>query len=179
MKIIWCMFLEIWTATDIIFSHFGPFFALLPPNSLENQNFEKMKIMSIDTILLMCTINQNHMMYPFWHMECDRHKFFSFSAIFCPVTFLTAWKIKISKKWKTYPEISSFYTCAPKIMIRWRTVPEIWSVMDVIIFHFVMFFALIPSTARKFKILKWKKLLEIISFYTSVPKIMIICYAVP
>ena len=126
MKIIWCMFLEIWTATDIIFSHFGPFFALLPPNSLENQNFEKMKIMSIDTILLMCTINQNHMMYPFWHMECDRHKFFSFSAIFCPVTFLTAWKIKISKKWKTYPEISSFYTCAPKIMIRWCTVPEKW-----------------------------------------------------
>ena len=38
---------EIWKATDRIFSHFGPFFALLhpphPPNNQENQNFENMK----------------------------------------------------------------------------------------------------------------------------------------
>ena len=26
----WCMVPEIWSATDRIFSHFGPFFALLP-----------------------------------------------------------------------------------------------------------------------------------------------------
>ena len=37
-----------------------------------------------------------------------------------------------------------------------------------------------PFTARKIKIWKkWKKLLEISLFYTSVPKIMIICYTVP
>ena len=35
-------------------------------------------------------------------------------------------------------------------------------------------------TTRKIKILKkWQKRLEISSFYTSVPKIMIICYTVP
>ena len=38
---------------------------------------------------------------------------------------LTAQKIKIKKRKKNL-EISSCYTCAPKIMIRWCTVPEIW-----------------------------------------------------
>ena len=41
MTIIWCMIPEIWSATDIIFCHFGLFFALLPPNNLENRNLEK------------------------------------------------------------------------------------------------------------------------------------------
>ena len=35
-------------------------------------------------------------------------------------------------------------------------------------------------TARKIKVFeKWKKHLEISSFYTSIPKIMVICYTVP
>ena len=42
MAIISCMFPEVWSATNIFFCHFGPFFALLPKN-LKNQNFEKMK----------------------------------------------------------------------------------------------------------------------------------------
>ena len=41
-------------------------------------------------------------------------------------TMLTAKKIKILKKWKKCMEISSFYTCVPKIMVRWHTIPEIW-----------------------------------------------------
>ena len=43
---------------------------------------------------------------------------------------LTAQKIKTSKKWKKHLEISSFYTCVPKIMIRWCMVPEIWCATD-------------------------------------------------
>ena len=39
-------------------------------------------------------------------------------------------KIKISKKWKKSLEISSFYTCVPKIMITRCTVPEIWCAKD-------------------------------------------------
>ena len=47
-----------------IFCHFWPFFALLPPNNPENQNFEKMKKASGDIILLhICIINEDHMMY--------------------------------------------------------------------------------------------------------------------
>ena len=42
------------------------------------------------------------------------------------------------------------------------------------------FFALLPPTTQKIKILKnWEKYLEISSFYKSVPKIMIICYSAP
>ena len=65
--------------------------------------------------------------------------------------------------------------------IIWCMVPEIWSMMNRIFHHFGLFFALyspppFPRTSQKIKILKnWKKCLEI-SFCTSVPKIMIICY---
>ena len=41
MPTIWCMVPEIWGTTDIIICHSGPFFALLPPMDLENQNFGK------------------------------------------------------------------------------------------------------------------------------------------
>ena len=54
---------EIWSVTDRIFYHFGQFFALLPPENLKNQNFEKKKKTPGDIIILhRCTINDNHMM---------------------------------------------------------------------------------------------------------------------
>ena len=38
------MVFEIWCTTDVIvIYHFGPLFALLPPKSPKNQNFEEMK----------------------------------------------------------------------------------------------------------------------------------------
>ena len=92
-------------------------------------------------------------------------------------------KMRLLKKWKKLLEKTSFYTSVPKIIIICYTIPEIWCVMGVIvIFHFGLFFAFLPLphlTARKMIISKqWKKQLEI-SFYTSGPKIMIICYTVP
>ena len=41
MMIIWCFVSEIWSERDIIFCHFGNFFALYPPNN-PDQNFEDM-----------------------------------------------------------------------------------------------------------------------------------------
>ena len=63
-------------------------------------------------------------------------------------------------------------------------VREISSATNIIFCLFGIFFALLPPIrTQKIKILKkWKrkkKHLEISSFYTSVPKIMIICYTVP
>ena len=65
-------------------------------------------------------------------------------------------------------------------MIIWYTVPEIWRVTDVVcIFHFGLFFALLPPapvpqqpplTTKKLK----TKHLEILSPYTCVPEILII-----
>ena len=55
---------NLWSVTDRIFSHFELFFALLRPMDPENQNFEKLKKTPEDIIiLLMCTINESHMMY--------------------------------------------------------------------------------------------------------------------
>ena len=42
--------------------------------------------------------------------------------------FFVKWKFQ--KKWKKHLEISSFYTCVPKILIRWCTVPEEWCMTD-------------------------------------------------
>ena len=59
-------------------------------------------------------------------------------------------------------------------------VPETWSTTDRIFCHFGLFFALLPPNSPKNQNLKkWKKLLEKSSFYTSVPKIMIIYHTVP
>ena len=55
--------------------------------------------------------------------------FLLFWTIFCPFTSLTTLKIKFLKKWKKKSlEISSIYTCVPKIVITWRMIPEIWCI---------------------------------------------------
>ena len=64
----------------------------------ENQNFEKVKKLLEDTIILqMLTINDSHMTYGFSDMECNRQNFLSFWTVFCPFTDLTTQKIKILK----------------------------------------------------------------------------------
>ena len=79
----------------------------------------------------MCTKNYDQMMYGSWDMVRDRcNCYFSFWAIFCPFIPLTCQKIKILQKWKKSLEISSFYICVPKIMIKWCTVLEIWCTTD-------------------------------------------------
>ena len=128
--------------SDRIFCYFGPFFALLHPKNSKNQNFEKMKQVPRDIIILhKCTKNHDHMLYCSWDMNHDRcNCYFSFWAMFCPFTSLTAQKMKVSKKWKKYLEISSFYASVPKIMIIWYIVPEIWCVMDELLFFILGYF---------------------------------------
>ena len=130
-------------------------------------------------ILHKCTKNQDHMLHtvPEICHVMDVIVIFQFRLVF--VLFpLTAQKMKISKKWKKHPEMSSFYTSVPKIMIICNTVPEIWHITDVIvIFHFGLFFALLQPKKPKFQ--KNEKHLEISSFYTCVPKIMIRWCMVP
>ena len=58
--------------------------------------------------------------------------------------------MKIWKKRKKHPEISSFYISVLKIMIIGYTIPEIWNLMDVIaIFRFGLFFTLKPPNSPK------------------------------
>ena len=97
----WCMILEIYGAQQT-FLPFCPSTALLPLNNPKNQNFKKMKKSPGDTIILhKCTKKHDHMLYCSWDMACDGcNCYFSFWAIFCPFTHLTAQKIKILRKWK-------------------------------------------------------------------------------
>ena len=73
MAIIWCMVPEIPNMTDRLFCHFEPFFPFLPLNNPKNQNFEKMKKLPGDVLILhRCNMNDNHMMYGSWDTKCDR-----------------------------------------------------------------------------------------------------------
>ena len=129
----------------------GDFLPFYPPNSPKNENLQKMKKQLGDIIILhKCTKNYDQMMYDSWDMVRDRCNYFSFWAIFCHFTPLTAWKIKIKKKWKKLLEISLFCICVPKIMSKWYTVPEIWCVTDVIVISpFGLFFPFYPPKSPK------------------------------
>ena len=115
--------------------------------------------------------------------------FLSFQAIFCfftPLLTPQINKLKFGKTVKKHLDILSFYRCVPLIKIIWCMVPEIWSSTDRIFLSSWVFFCPFtpPNTLKNENIKnekkqKNKKTLEISSFYTSLPKIMIICYTVP
>ena len=95
------------------FFSFWPIFCpFCPPNSPKNQNLIKKKKTPGDIIILhKCTKNRDHMLYCSWDMVRDRcNWYFSFWAIFCPFTSLTAWKMKFSKKMeKTLEDIYNHF----------------------------------------------------------------------
>ena len=83
MIVIWCMVPEIGSAMDIIFWYFGPVLPFYPSNNPKNRNFENMKKKPGDIIILhKCTINDSHMMYGSWDMECNGQNFMSFWTVF-------------------------------------------------------------------------------------------------
>ena len=138
---------EILSATDWIFCYFGRFFAPLPPppplKPPKIKILKKWKKTPSDIIILhKCTITDNLMMYCSWDRKHDRQNFLSFWNVFC---CQQPKKINIFEKWKKHLEISSVYTSASIIMMICCTVPEIWHMTDVIIFHFELFFCLLPK----------------------------------
>ena len=132
------------------------------------------------------------MLYCSWDMarvEC--YCYFSFWGIFSPLSHPTPTpnpsprnrsKSENFNKMNNTLELSSFNTSVPKIMIICCIAPKIWLMTDVIaIFCFGLFLPFCsPNSPPKTKIsIKLKKRLQISSFYTSVPKIIIIYYTVP
>ena len=130
---------EIWSEMDRIFCHFLPFFALLPPNNPENQNFEKMKNAPEKvTILHMYTKNHHHMIYASWDMKCDRQNVLSLRAISCPFTPLTTQKVKL---WKNETYVKKVgYTSEFLFGIYWWTWKTNWSgpIKKIIILIYTM-----------------------------------------
>ena len=95
-------------------------------------------------------------------------------------TLLAAQKMKISKQWKKTPRDIILHKCAKNHDHMFYCS---WHMSDVIvIFHFGQFLALwypLPNSSKNENFTKIKKQLEVSSFNTSVPKIMIICFIVP
>ena len=119
---------------------FFPFYPLIAHKSKILKNNEK--------IIWRChnfthAKNHNHMMYTSWDMECDRHNFLSFQAIFCLLPHYRPWKSNfgknIKKAWRYYPFTYVYH--------KWRSydvlVPEIWSTTDRNFCHFGPFFAVL------------------------------------
>ena len=131
MTIVWCMFHEIRSATERIFVILNYLLLFYPPSNPKIQNFEKMKkTFGYIIILQMFTINGNHIMNGSWNMERGRETFLSLQSIFCFFCSNDPKDQNLKEKWKKRLEISSFYTCAPKIMITWCTIPKRWCATD-------------------------------------------------
>ena len=112
------MLTQIWSAcTDIIFRHFGSFFALLPHYWHRKLKFGKnvkkhLEILTFYTrvplIKITCTID---MMYGSWDMKFNRQNYFVILGHFWPFTPLTARKMKISKIKKNPGDIIILHKC--------------------------------------------------------------------
>ena len=105
MTIIWCMVPEIWSITDRIFCHFGPFFSFLPPNNLQNQNFEKMKKKKHWRYYHFTHVYYKWQSHNVWFLRyrVRQTELFVILDHFLPFCPLTTQKIKILKNWKKTP----------------------------------------------------------------------------
>ena len=158
----------------------GLFFALLPPKNLKNQNIEKMRKTPEDIIILhMCIINDNYDV-GFWNMERNRQNVLSFWTIFCTFTSDNPKNQNFEKMKKLPGDIILFHMCTINDNHMMYGSWDMEHDRQNFLSFWTIFCPFTPLTTQKIKILKkWKKHLEISSFYTSVPKIMIICYTVP
>ena len=151
------------------------FLHFYPPNSAKNLNFEKLKKACGDIIILhMCTINDHHMIYGPWDIECDRQNFLSVRTIFCSFTPLTTQKIKIKKKeyektaWRYYhfTQVSHKWQSHDLWLLRyWGRSREFFVILD----HYLHFYP--PNNPKNQNFEKILKCLEISSFYICVPKV--------
>ena len=128
----------------------------------------------------MRNINDNHMMYGSWDMKCNKQNFLSFRVMFCPFTPLTSQKITIFLKMTTTPgDIIILHKCTINDNHMIYGFRDMKCNSQNILWFWAIFCHFTPLTTQKIKILKKKNHLEISSFHTSVPKIMIIYYNVP
>ena len=124
----WCTISEIWCVTDVIIFHFGPLFCPFTARKIKILKNEKSPGHII--ILHMCTKNYDQMMYGSWDMVHDRCIIiFHFGPLY-PFYPPSNPKNQHFEKMKKCLEISSFYICVSKFMIRWCVVPEIWCMTD-------------------------------------------------
>ena len=120
-------------------------------------------------ILHMCTLNDTHMMYGSWHIECDR-KFFvildHFFSFFYPPNNP---KNKNFEKMKITPrDIIILHKCTINGNHMMYGSRDMMHDRQNFLSFWTVFCPFTPLTTQKIKILKnWKKHLEISSFYKN------------
>ena len=141
---------------------FLPFY---PPNNLKNQNFEKWKKYGGIITLHLRTTNDDHMMYGSWDMEHDRHNFlslFGYVLLFYAPNNLENQNFEKMKKYTKNHDHMPY--CS------WDMVRDECNCY----FSFWAIFPFYPRNSPRNQNLKKKRKKRLkISFYTSVPKIMI------
>ena len=140
---------EIWSVT-------GQCLSFYPFKNLQNQQFKKMKKVPGGIInLRFDNTNENCTMYGSWDIVRNGETFFVILDQRLSFYPSKTWKIKILKTWKKCRKILSFFICVPQMTIIWYVS---WDMRrDRIFCHFEPFFALLPTTIQKIKILKhWK-----------------------
>ena len=126
---VWVLRYWVWlTEFFVILDRFLP--CTPPSNNPKNKTFEKIKKKRrrYHHFTQMYQKSWSYATLFLRSIQCmtDVIRIFHFGIMFCPFTPLTTPKIKIFKKWNSSLQISSFYTCIPKIMVTWCMVPEIW-----------------------------------------------------
>ena len=118
-------------------------------------------------------------MYGPWDIVHDRHNFPLFRDIFCSFTPLETREIKILKKWRNawrYYRFTHVYQKWQSYHVWFLRYGTRWTEFFVILVHFLIF--LHPNNLKNENFEKMPKMAGISSFYTSVTKIIIICYTV-
>ena len=117
----------------ILIFYVGLFFAILPPQQLKKSKLKKKTKTPGDIIILHNCTKKSwscailFLIYSAWKMWF----LFFILCYFLPFYPSSSPKIqKFLKKWKKCWEISSFYICVQKIMIRWCLILEIWCPTD-------------------------------------------------
>ena len=148
-------------------------------NSLRNAlTVKKKKKNARDIILHKCNINHNHMIYGSWDIKCNRQIFFVILGHILTFYPPNSPKNENIKKMKTPGDIIILHKCTKThdhmLYCSWDMVRDRCNCC------FLFWAIFCPFTAWKIKISKnWKKHQEASSYYTSLPKIMIICYTAP
>ena len=172
MTIFWWMILEIWSATDRIFCHSGPFFPLLSPYGPIKLKFwikwkKYLKIWSF--------YKQKWQSYDAWFLRygVQRAEFFVILDCFLPFYPLTTAKKKnFEKLKKASRDIIILHMCTL------NNIHMMYGSWDMerdgqnFLSFWTIFCPFTPLTIQKIKFWKnegKKKHLEILSFFTSVP----------
>ena len=181
MKIIWHMVLKYkvrQTETFVILGNFLPF---QPPDNPENQNFKIEK--NTWRYYHFTHLHHKWQSYDVWFLRygVQQTEFFVILDHFLPFYPPNNPKNQNFEKLKKTPgDIIILHMCTINdnhmMYGSWDMEHDGQNFLS----FWTVFCPFTPLTTWKIKILKnWKKYLEISSFYTSVPKIMIICYTVP